>query len=264
MKSVVAFFHCFLLVVAFSWANNNPDNNLPTYTYGKGSELVKKQLLAGTWATSVNLYKDRFIFDFNADGTGHLIEYDYPGARHYRTYKWSLNTSDGDTQVNLEFYQDGRHKVFTIASQEEKLIFTDLEDGKKYTLNYVVAKGQDSLQRIAASLQGRWENATYAARKPSESGLPVTQDISLSFDFADGGSYERVIANNVNIRKETGTWELSKDGQYIFFHSADRTESHMVKIKFIEGDELVLEQLDASQGKDTTNTKIRDYFFNKI
>ena len=264
MKSVVTFFPCFLWLSLISWANNNPYNNVCTSAGSEGSELIKKQLLAGTWATSNNVYKDRFIFEFNAGGDGHLVEYDYPGARRYRTYSWTLQASGTAIQLELDFHQGNEKKTYKVNAQEEQLVFTDLKDNDNLSLRHLASKSKETWQRIANGLQGRWENASYAMDKPSESGLPVTQDISLSFDFAEGGAYERIVANNVKTRKETGTWELSKDGQYIFFHAKDRRNCHVVRIKFIEGDELVLEQIDAGQEKVSSKTKVRDYFFNKI
>ncbi len=265
MKSGVASILSFLFCFSLSWASTVSHNNMFLCDVDVKTVRIEQQLLASTWATSLNLTKDRYIFQFNHDGSGHLVRYDYPTGRDYERYQWQLVSEDNMITLVLEYpVEEGAVSILEVEATGKELLLKDLSTGQNFRLRFPVAKATGQLDKIRAGLVGKWENATYAIQSHSESGIPVSNDVSLGFHFQNDGKYERVIGNNVREKKESGTWELSKDGDYIFFKPmGSPATSYMVKIKYLEGDELVLEQ-NQPKSKKPNSRKIRDYFFNKI
>ncbi len=111
-------------------------------------------------------------------------------------------------------------------------------------------------------LTGQWENMVYPFEvKTTSNGLPM-EGAFLRYEFRANGSYVKTLGCKSSRINNSGRWSVSNDGQYLLLYDDCSTTPLKAKIKYIELDELVLEQALVS-GEPQFCTGKKDFFFNK-
>jgi len=150
--------------------------------------------------------------------------------------------------------------------QAEQFSYNDLTD----TSNTEAPTGNDSAKtaqavKAEASLIGRWENPYFVL----ESGTngQDTNARSLKYHFREDGTYTRTLGGAETQIEETGTWEISKDGNQLLMKSRSVCDGKVVTtaaaIKHISMDELVLEHTICVAGV-IVASEPQEFYFNKF
>lgn len=127
------------------------------------------------------------------------------------------------------------------------------------------AKTQAALT-LERALIGNWENAMYpfefVAEDPGTETNRVVDGAYLTYEFFDNGTYlKRYGGDDIHI-VEKGHWEVANTGKLVTLRSSRVRASEEIKIKYIELDELVIEQDLYSEYKAFRTTK-KNFFFNR-
>ena len=116
---------------------------------------------------------------------------------------------------------------------------------------------------VENSLIGSWENSIYPFEVQAENGTRKQMEGAfLKYYFNENGTYKKVMGTREKKIEEFGSWEVSEDASTLVITS-DCTATQSIKIKYLQLDELVLEQSLKSTEVDFC-TGVKDFFFNKI
>ncbi len=126
-----------------------------------------------------------------------------------------------------------------------------------------VPVGRDPMTAAAAkmhaALAGKWENTLYPF---DESAPKMVEGAFLTYNFRVDGTYVKTLGGTGKLIEEHGRWEVSPDGtQILLFHTAE-VAPQTIHIKYVQADELVLEQaLNCKEPGFCTRQKT--FYFNK-
>lgn len=114
--------------------------------------------------------------------------------------------------------------------------------------------------KLKHKIAGEWGNSSIAIDLPAEPGKVLNMGLNYHFD-ANGQYSKTLIGNEINI-SEKGRWEISDNGKQLILFSSNRNYPELVSIKFLESDEMVLEQ---GLQYESVGIKLNPdtYFFNK-
>ena len=121
-------------------------------------------------------------------------------------------------------------------------------------------------------LTGKWETVqpeiTLADAYARGSGKIRIEQASIRFEFHADGAFVKILTSRKydGIRfEERGRWEIAPEGR-LLLHTADAdggTITQSTQIKYLEMDELVLDQPLTMNGSRFSSTEDRDLYFNK-
>lgn len=230
-------------------------------TSGKLSfdKQIEEDLLNGIWVeeslSSKTGDESMYFFQFNQFGAAELLEFSQKkGTSKYKTLSWRVELNYEDPLLVLRNKHSGMEQAFQIEQTCKGLDLVNLISGELKRLTYrpqLDAKQHDALK---ASLAGEWGNRTINSKAP--------QALSLSYQFKKNGTYTKKLKEKNGIITEQGRWELSRDGQFLMLECNGAKKAELVRIKYIELDELVLEQKLDFQSVGIQIAPA-EYFFNK-
>ncbi len=150
--------------------------------------------------------------------------------------------------------------------QAEQLLHSDLTNSVSTEIptNHDSAKTAKAA-KAEASLVGRWENPYFAL----ESGVngQDTNGRTLKYHFREDGTYTCILGGAEAQIEETGTWEVSENGDQLLMHSRNACDNKVVtttaNIKHLSMDELVLEQTMCVAGV-MVSANPQEFYFNKF
>lgn len=126
-----------------------------------------------------------------------------------------------------------------------------------------VPAGRDPMTEKAAqmhaALAGRWENTMYPF---DENASSLVEDAFLSYHFRTDGSYVKTLGGAKKSIEEHGRWEVTPDGTQILLFSTDQIAPEVIRIKYIQADELVLEHALKCNVQNFC-TQLKSFYFNK-
>jgi len=133
----------------------------------------------------------------------------------------------------------------------------------------VVHKGSanDPQKTVRKEIAGQWEHSLSAENVSSIDGLLGDDlrylQVKVRLDLRSDGTYSFSLYSLEagELVDEAGTWTITKDGSTLVMNKLDG-EQQLIRIKYLELDELVLEQ-DLEFGDHEYNLPKSDYFFNK-
>ncbi|MBX2928963.1 MAG: hypothetical protein KF852_14095 [Saprospiraceae bacterium] len=116
-------------------------------------------------------------------------------------------------------------------------------------------------------LQGVWENIVSATEltetvREENVGPENAETAQLRYHFCSNGAFVRSIRHGSQYIEETGAWEISEDGASLLLHFAGK-EAEQAAIRYIEADEMVLEQSPRMPGN-AHQTETKQWFFSKV
>ena len=126
------------------------------------------------------------------------------------------------------------------------------------------AEGDKLAKKMKRQLAGEWGNNSRPVQITPLEGSAETREAFMTYRFNQDGTYLKTLkSGNYNLH-EGGIWNISKDGKYLVLHKKTQQDelpsdkAELIKIKYLELDELVLEQ----KVKEVC-TQRANYYFNK-
>lgn len=234
---------------------------------------IEKDLLTGVWTQQATVVggSDRVhtLLQFAAGGMVDFMQLRSEGGYDTDCLRWWVEVQDNEPLLLLED-RAGRRDVFRIEQTCHGIQLTNRQTGKRLVLNHHAAVKEAELKQLRGELAGDWSNTMYPFDPVSQAGAAGKQIAGafLKYEFRSDGTYVKMVGGEKVVIKETGAWEISKDGRYLLMHAnvleggRQTTSSSMARIKYLQLDELVLEHsLQVQDAKFCTRQK--DFFFNK-
>jgi len=229
-------------------------------------EQVKTDLVNGQWSQG----EDVQVY-FNEDGTSDWLKRESNGQWSYTQHHWAVeNTASGPTL----FLQNGDQKLheYRLEPTCEGISLFSPDYRESIVFGYEPLDKNNRSQAVSRSISGEWEHTLTPSQLKELDILDVQnvdhQRARVRLYLSDNGTFSKELlcaSANIHIR-ETGTWKVSRDGQFLLFNDLDGkkiTNSRCIRVKYLEVDEMVLEQALAF-AKTGTQTSSKDFYFNKL
>jgi len=228
-------------------------------------EQVKTDLVSGQWSQGENVQ----VF-FNEDGTSDWLQREASGQWNYTQHRWAVeNTSNGPTLI-LQNGAQAAHQYRLEPTCEGISLFSP-DYRESIVLGYEPLGGNNRSKSVTRSVAGEWEHTLTPAQLKELDILDIQnvdhQRARVRLYLSENGTFSKELlcaSANIHIR-ETGTWKVSRDGQFLLFNDLDGNQvvnSRCIRLKYLELDEMVLEQALAF-AKTGTQTSAQDFYFNK-
>lgn len=219
---------------------------------------IEIDLINGHWSNDEDLH----IY-FNENGTSDWLIKTDTGEWTYIVKNWSVHTTETGPSLTLE--AEGE---FMIEPSCEGVILHAPNETQPIVLKFQPIASTNQKQYVTRSLSGAWEH-TLTPKQLEELGFFYNDNLKYArskvyVSFDKNGSFSKELIcpdTSLNI-KETGIWKISPDGQYLMLSGLAGSENRVLRLKYIEMDEMVIEQALSfiEQGRSTSN---QDFFFNK-
>lgn len=232
------------------------------------TEQLERDLTNGLWMenTDNEFVEESLLFETSG-------EVEWLKKAEHKTYKkeryqWTIERKDNVLNLWLN-HQSGQAHCFEITPNCSGI--TLKADGATQHFEFNAPIENDELEALRSNLKGEWENVLSQIQLKAL-GNPEIPNVSLEgvrvrIRFGDNGHFTKAIISQESTSfEESGKWELSKDGQYIYLTCTNddgASVTQAVKIKYLKYDEMVLEQPLAIIGKSYSTSK-KYFFFNKI
>ncbi|GJM32125.1 MAG: hypothetical protein DHS20C18_11260 [Saprospiraceae bacterium] len=116
--------------------------------------------------------------------------------------------------------------------------------------------------KMMTLLNGQWENMVYPFEVQNDGNKMPLEGAFLRYEFRADGSYVKTLGCKSSRINSSGSWSVSNDGNHLLLYEDCDKAPLKAKIKYIELDELVLEQALVS-GEPQFCTGKKDFFFAK-
>lgn len=233
---------------------------------------VEQDLLHGVW---IQGSKDAFqtMVQFTGEGKAVFLNATQAGSV-YQTdhYSWEVVVLNDDPILILQDQRTRKVRQLLIEQTCQGINLMNPVTGRKQSFDYVPALPRQQDHKETA-LTGRWENVLPSVTLTDNCAEGAAyrlemKKVSFLFEFREDGTFTRVLnSQESQLRfEEEGRWEISKDGTNLLLYSTDpmgNTITQRAKIKYLEMDELVLEQPLAVVGQRFASIENNDFFFNK-
>ena len=235
-------------------------------------ERVEFDLMNGVWTETFLASNARKVMQFNEYGIVDVLNFDENGIGSYSNYMWRMEEFNGHPFLVLNNGQMEEELLFRIESTCQGLILSDPVSQEEIQLDYTPRKPEAKVNYSKAMLIGSWSSVTYPFDVTNDydacGAFEQIEGAYLNYEFTPDGAYvKRYGSKNIHF-EERGTFELSKDGQYILFHASgsDQTEdvigTSLAKVRHLSMGELVLEQaLKSSDFADFFCTELKTVAF---
>jgi len=233
---------------------------------------IQEDLLKGVWVQKTGESLETLL-QFSDSGDAIFLDVVRMGVMYEMgRYAWYVELVSQDPILVLRDLDSGETHRLLVQQTCQGIDLTNVLNGHVQSYRYVPASNQ-LMQQQQRSLTGNWEHVLPEVTL-TDSGTAgegqeiVMENASLSFEFRPDGTFTRVLSSQLSGQRfeETGTWEISKDGQRLFLHcqGADgKILTQCTRIKYLQMDELVLEQPLAVAGKRFLVQEDNDFYFNK-
>lgn len=267
-----------LLVSIFIYANqpSNHDSFRCRATYENIDptlslvEQLKQDLVSGVWIDETNNAFVKEMITFAPSGQGTWVK--EAGHQLYQKQAISWNIEEHANQLFLILNATAKEsEAYIIAPNCEGIVLSDVENNMVNTFDFVSPTNTAKLMDLREDLVGKWENILpqVKLRAAGNPEIPATtlEGVKVLFNFKANGQFKKsIISNDTVTFEESGRWEVSGDGDYIYLHCQDndgKPITQAVKIKHFDLDELVLEQPLAIIGQ-TYCTDNKYFYFQKL
>lgn len=267
-----------MLVAVFTYANQPTSHDSfrcrSTYENIDPSlslvEQLKQDLTSGVWLDETNHEFVKEMITFAPSGRGEWIRETSDLLYQKEQISWNIEEHAGNLYLFLSTSHNAP-EAYIIAPNCDGIVLSDLENKLVNTFHYISPKPFAKLNDIHEDLVGKWENILPQVKLKDAGNpeIPATtlEGVKVLFNFqADGQFRKSIISNDEVTFEETGQWEVSKDGMYIYLHcynESGQLATQAVKIKHLDLDELVLEQPLAIIGQSYC-TDNKYFYFQKL
>jgi hypothetical protein len=228
-------------------------------------EQVKTDLVSGQWSQG----EDVQVY-FNEDGTSDWLKRESDGQWSYTQHHWTVEkTANGPTLI-LQTPAHVQRQYFVEPTCDGVSLFSP-DYRESITLGYQPFDRNTRSQEVTRSVYGEWEHTLTPDQLKELDILDVQnmdhQRARVRLYLSKNGTFSKeLLCASANIYlRETGTWKVSRDGQFLLFNDLDGSRipnSRCIRVKYLELDEMVLEQALAF-AKTGKQTSTQDFYFNK-
>ena len=207
--------------------------------WGEGlskTKMIEQDLIKGRW-TAQHLEGERTYF-FTDQGQLQIFILDEAGYLGFTTKKWSVTNFSGQPVLILTG-QDGLVNTSFINQHCEGITLTDIATDEILSLDYHSFKLTGDSYQVENNLLGQWTNVTALV---SENAGKSQKGVFLSYFFSDDGTYSLEYGNSQQNIRESGTWKVSKDSQFLLLEK-EGAGCQVVRIGQVDDHGLVLEQV---------------------
>ncbi len=236
------------------------------------AERVKLDLLHGVW-TTVEPETSKFIqIQFNETGSADLIVFGQKGRVNFETVFWQIEEIQDDAILLWTAKESQKTYFLRVKQTCQGILLEDVLTQKQRYLTFHPLRKSKELSQLKTSLSGEWTSATYPFDIDGtdyEFGSTELMDGAfLDYKMEADGTYQKSYGNKSIQVTETGTWEVSKDGNYVLFHQKEKDHpgkikaTNVAKILHLDSDELVFENsLNSMEYGSLFSTKRRAFAF---
>jgi len=228
------------------------------------SRQIELDLINGQWEQS------NLLIYFNEDGTSDWLTEHHNGRWTYQEKPWTMSGTADTPLLEVE-QENGATDQYFIEPTCQGVMLQKTATTEVLQLDFNPASTSRQQQVLQKELSGSWEHLLTPAQV-KELDVLDAEDINIHqakvrLYFTPNGIFTKeLICAEANIHiRETGTWKVSRDGQFILLndlHGIQPEDSRCIRLKYLELDELVLEQ--ALAFADTKGALSRqDFYFNK-
>lgn len=243
---------------------NCRDAYLPASPEVPFSHQIEMDLISGQWEQSnLRVY-------FNEDGTSDWLSEKQNGEWSYQEKKWTMSGTPDMPLLEIK-QENGATEQYFVEPTCQGVMLQKTATTETLQLDYHPMNLPHPQKGLQKELNGSWEHLLSPAQVEElqvlEASNILHQQAWVRLHFSPNGIFTKeLIAPDADIHiRETGTWKVSRDGQFILLnnlHGVQRADSRCIRLKYIELDELVLEQPLAFV--DVKGTLARqDFYFNK-
>ncbi|HFA47905.1 MAG TPA: hypothetical protein ENJ95_02665 [Bacteroidetes bacterium] len=180
------------------------------------------------------------------------------GFSRYRVNIPAENPSPATSEPVGTNLPGGREGAWTVAQTSEGILLTSPDSKETVLLGYRPLKPANYLAAIKANLIGEWTNVTALEGKAANKAGSF-----IYYSFNKNGAFSFRYGYQNEVREKSGTWDISKDGQYLLLNDAG-AGIKVVRIEQIDGHGLTLEQvMKSSELNDFFSSKNKTFTFIK-
>ncbi len=233
-------------------------------------EQLKQDLTSGLWLDETKHDFVKEMITFAPSGRGERIRESNEQLYQKEEIFWNVEEHAGHLYLLLNTGKN-QGETFIIAPNCDGIVLSDVENRLIHSFDFISPKSKNNLDNIREDLVGKWENMLPQVKLKDAGNpeIPATtlEGVQVLFNFGADGRFEKTIVSNEEVNfQESGQWEVSKDGRYIYLHCKDdagQAATQAIKIKHIDLDELVLEQPLAIIGQSYC-TDNKYFYFQKL
>ena len=158
--------------------------------------------------------------------------------------------------------------ISNVTDVKESLTNENADDTSLDT-GLVSVEDDEKSARIKKQLTGEWGNNSTPISVLSPDTDEIETSAYLSYKFNKDGTYIKTLRGGTFNKHEGGLWDISKDGKYLILHFKSNLQdypcetSRLIRIKYLELDELVLEHNMESNSLESASGSTQNYYFNK-
>lgn len=261
MKASALFAACMAMVISLSAHTNNSNLNFAkcrdyVSDWEKGLsivQLIEKDLTLGTWTNTVSNGNEN-TYLFTEEGLLQILVTDKKGFKSYESTFWRVSVFDNQPFLVLS-NNNREEKLMRVDQTCNGLTLTDMVASDVMLLDYQPIRASKKLNLTKAYMVGEWTNVTAIETNQPEKAFGA----HINYQFEADGTFTYDIGNNDFEKSKKGTWQISKDGQFLLLHVAEGDnletieETQVIRIAQVDDHGLMLEHVMKSN-------EVKEYF----
>ncbi|MDX1666243.1 MAG: hypothetical protein R3350_03395, partial [Saprospiraceae bacterium] len=192
--------------------------------------FVEKDLVSGVWITADDETENELVvfesmLRFEESGKAVLSVAGKNGLYHSRFYDWKIEMIRFDPVLTLTGKYGEIERRYVVDQTCQGIELTNTENGETIAYEHQLKKKSEALSEISDALTGKWEIVLASIRLKSTGECPIRdvemQKAKLHYQFEPNGQFTKALTSPTSevYLTETGSWELTEDGQYLLLHT---------------------------------------------
>lgn len=240
----------------------------PNLTLGSNlNNLFAQGVWVETLAVGEGKTQVQSLLQFNSTREVTLLIRDAGIYFSYYHLSWKIEQIDQQEQLILTDGPEGFERIYWLKENGAGIDLMEFRQGRPVIMEYRAHMPQRNMKTLQEALMGLWENRYFPLELVASNYQNLAskdQNGALYYEFNEDGTYEKFWRGEKQTAKEAGSWEISSDGNHLILHPKfqDSYATQIIRIKFIELDEMVLEHefpADNASGV----VRLKDFYFNK-
>jgi outer membrane lipoprotein-sorting protein len=219
MKTVIVFLFTMLIsassfadsITVASKENRCRDIFTKPFTTANALERVRADFQNGTWRTSNfidNNEENVKTFSFQPDGNVEIITDNESGEVTLDRSTWNLEQVGDNVFMVMSDQNSNTGHMFLVKQNCDGIVLTEVVYQKHVVLEYIEHfPSLDS--RVTRDVYGKWKNIKMGSM---DNSTPVFIELSPKRQLT-----KTTIVNDLE-EKESGQWEITKDGKFLLLH----------------------------------------------
>ncbi|MFT4758967.1 MAG: hypothetical protein ACI9XO_002044 [Paraglaciecola sp.] len=270
MKNIMVIAMQLVLCLSLSASNINTTPNNCDWTASNLNETlnlydkVYNHLAADFWIVKTTEEGLETLIQFHESGRIDWISY-AKKSKVTNTYNaWHLDFCSEKTPfLTLKKEGETTEQCFKLERTCDGIVLTNYKTKENIILEKKSAKEVAVIKAVKISLAGNWSNATYpfdiSKNRKGNGTRKAMKTAYLKMVFQRDGTYFKKYGSEKMHLIEKGTWEISRNGQFVFMENNGKIS--VAKVQHLDLDEMVLEwQLDHPQNTDFSTT-VKSFVF---